>query len=46
MTLANVVLLLVLAAFLITVASAAGKAPLWAAVLLLTVISLIQNAAR
>jgi hypothetical protein len=38
----TVVLLLVIAAFLVTIASAIGKAPLWVAVLILTIVALLQ----
>ena len=38
----TVVLLLVLAAFVVTIASAIGKAPLWVAVLLLVVLELLR----
>lgn len=38
----TVILLLALAAFLVTIASAIGKAPLWVAVLLLSLIVLLQ----
>lgn len=34
-------LVLVLAAFIVTIASAAGKVPLWVAVLLLTLVHLL-----
>jgi hypothetical protein len=42
MTLLNIGLVLALAAFLVTIASAMGKAPLWVAVLLLTVLALVK----
>lgn len=42
MTLLNVVVLLALAAFLVTIASAMSRAPLWVAVLLLCVLELIR----
>lgn len=38
----TVMLLLALAAFIVTVMSACGKAPLWVAVLILTVIEMIR----
>lgn len=38
----TVMLLLAVAAFLVTVASAIGKAPLWVAVLLLSLFALLQ----
>lgn len=38
----SVVLLLLLAAFVITIASAMGKAPLWPAVVLMLVVMLLQ----
>ncbi len=38
----TVALLLVLAAFVVTIASAMGKAPLWVAVLLLVVLELLR----
>ncbi len=38
----TVMLVLVLAVFIVTVASACGKAPLWVAVLLLAVIELLR----
>lgn len=38
----TVILLLAIAAFLITIASAMGKAPLWPSVLLLVLIELLQ----
>lgn len=38
----TVMLLLVIAAFIVTVASACGKCPLWVAVLLLTVVEMIR----
>ncbi len=38
----SVTLLLVIAAFAVTIASAIGKAPLWVAVLLLVVIHLLM----
>ena len=38
----TVTLLLVLAAFVVTIASATGKAPLWVAVLLLVMIHLLS----
>ena len=38
----TVTLLLVLAAFVVTVAAAMGKAPLWVAVLLLVVVHLLS----
>ena len=37
----TIALLLVLAAFVVTIASAIGKAPLWVAVLLLVVVHLL-----
>ena len=37
----NVTLLLVLASFVVTIASAAGTAPLWVSVLLLTLVHLL-----
>jgi hypothetical protein len=39
----TVILLLVLAAFVVTIASAMGKAPLWVAVLLLVVVHLLTS---
>lgn len=39
----NVALLLVLIAFLLTVVHAMGRAPLWIAVLLITVAMLVQG---
>ena len=39
----TVMLLLVIAAFAISVANAMGKAPLWAAVIILCVIELIRD---
>jgi hypothetical protein len=39
----TVILLLVLAAFVVTIASAIGKAPLWVAVLLLVVVHLLTS---
>jgi hypothetical protein len=39
----SVILLLVLAAFVVTIASAMGKAPLWVAVLLLVVVHLLTS---
>jgi hypothetical protein len=39
----SIVLLLGVAAFIVTIASAIGKAPLWIAVLLLTIIALLQT---
>jgi hypothetical protein len=38
----SVVLLLLLAAFVLTIASAMGKAPLWPAVVLMLVVMLLQ----
>lgn len=38
----SIVLLLVLAAFVVTVAAAMGRAPLWVAVLLLVIVALMQ----
>jgi hypothetical protein len=38
----TVILLLALAAFIVTIASAVGRAPLWVAVLILTVIELLR----
>lgn len=38
----TVTLLLVLSAFVVTIASAMGKAPLWIAVLLLVLIELVR----
>jgi len=37
----TIALLLVLAAFVVTIASAIGKAPLWVAVLLLVIVHLL-----
>jgi len=42
----SVTLLLAFSAFIITIASALGKAPLWIAVLLLTIIVLLQIGLR
>ena len=42
-TMITVILLLVLAAFVVTIASAIGKAPLWVAVLLLVVVHLLTS---
>ncbi len=42
----TVTLLLVLAAFVVTIASAMGKAPLWPAVLLLVVVHLLAGLPR
>jgi hypothetical protein len=39
----TVLIILVLAAFVVTVAAAAGKAPLWVAVLLLCIIELLRT---
>jgi hypothetical protein len=39
----TLLLLLALAAFVVTIASALGRAPLWVAVLLLTVALLVQS---
>ena len=39
----TVMLLLVIAAFVVTIASAMGKAPLWVAVLLLVVVHLLTS---
>jgi len=39
----TVILLLVLAAFVVVIASAMGKAPLWVAVLLLVVVHLLTS---
>jgi hypothetical protein len=39
----TVVLLLAIAAFVVTIANAIGKAPLWVAVLLLTIIQLLSG---
>jgi hypothetical protein len=41
-SLLNVLVVLALAAFLVTIAAAAGKVPLWIAVLLLAVLELIR----
>jgi len=41
-TLLNVAVLLALAAFLVTIAAAMNRAPLWVAVLLLTVLALVK----
>lgn len=38
----TVIGLLVIAAFIVTIASAMGKAPLWVAVLLLTLVELLR----
>lgn len=38
----TVFIILVLAAFIVTVANAAGKAPLWIAVLILCIIELLR----
>lgn len=38
----TIALLLVLAAFVVTIASAMGKAPLWVAVLLLVLLELLR----
>ena len=38
----TVTLLLVLSAFIVTIASAIGKAPLWVAVLLLVLVELLR----
>jgi len=38
----SISLLLALAAFVVTIASAMGKAPLWIAVLLLNILALVQ----
>jgi hypothetical protein len=38
----TVILILALCAFLVTIAAAAGKAPLWIAVMLLCVIELLR----
>jgi hypothetical protein len=38
----TVLVVLVVAAFLVTIAAAAGKAPLWVAVVLLCVVELIR----
>ncbi len=38
-----ITLLLVLAAFVVTIASAIGKAPLWIAVLLVVLVLLLQS---
>ena len=38
----TITLLLVLAAFVVTIASAMGKAPLWVAVLLLVMVDLLR----
>lgn len=40
----TVFLLLAIAAFVVTILSSLGKAPLWVAVMLLCVIALIQSA--
>lgn len=42
----TVTLLLVLVAFIVTIAAAAGRAPLWIAVLLLVLIELLRLAPR
>jgi hypothetical protein len=42
MTLLNVGIVLALAAFLVTIAAAMNRAPLWVAVLLLTVLALVK----
>lgn len=39
----TVILLLVIAAFIVTIANAIGKAPLWVAVLLLVVVHLLTS---
>lgn len=39
-------LLLVLTAFIVTIASAMGKAPLWVAVLLLVILELLRDVPR
>lgn len=39
----TITLILALAAFVMTVASAAGRAPIWVAVLLLTLIELLRD---
>jgi hypothetical protein len=39
----TIVMLLVLAAFIVTIASAMGRAPLWVAVLLLTLVELLRT---
>jgi hypothetical protein len=42
MTLLNIGIVLALAAFLVTIASAMGKAPVWIAVLLLCILALMK----
>jgi hypothetical protein len=42
MTLLNIGIVLALAAFLVTIASAMSRAPLWIAVLLLTILALMK----
>ena len=39
----TVLLLVAVAAFIVTIASALNKAPLWIAVLLLTILALLQS---
>jgi hypothetical protein len=39
----TIMLLLALSAFVVTIASAMGKAPLWIAVLLLSIAALLQS---
>lgn len=46
MTLSTLVLLLLVAAFILTIASAVNRAPLWIAVLLVVLAALLQAGVR